>query len=1065
MKSFKNYEEYSTHSVTEKITLAHVEAKTRLYGFADEGDGVYSIITSHFVVGCQYRMDVLEALASPSEVASSGEGYYHFDIPSSKLYVYSAIGFADTADDPEVIPTFRFFFSNAPINLSWDLSDNGYEVCYESRLKSSPHFKSSIDNDQTGVSIAGSGTLKLLNEDFFFKDIYDLLMFENQSVSIYSYNRSLDPSQAKTIYRGAITEKAYGSSEVTFKVKDVISSLEAEIPLGKFSEITDEINISEEIGTYLKRRVYGFVSSLRCQSVDMLYDDVLGTEAYTLTGTVTGARDSNTLTGSNFLNELSPKDTITLGGGDYDVDSVISDTVVTLSDGLSKSVTDEEAKVAPTRTWYNSNRQFLICGHPLHNIETTITGVVERNRVYVDDPTHFKVGDYVDVGGQFVGIKRISGNKMIFRQNLATRPSIGMLVSKEKVQEVRVRYPNRDYRGITLIRGDYTVSETSDGSYLNLSDDAEKNATLTKVLAGNYYMVTEFDMMWLGKPSMFQINCVANVGGSLFGRYFTMRTDETEVMFYFSKVVEADQDETKKPEFAYSYTALASSNLINITGTTFAEGVQISFDETGIPAGLTPGHSYFTREVSGTSFRVSAEVDSSLKILTSNGGGSCSVEMETVEIALPNGDMTSSEVAVLVSKAISSELDAYLAKFKDETVTAYTKTGKNLLVGSSGNSGFSIVRLMAGKESDQSLSMPKLVNVRDLVKGYGTGDSAYQEILEVFDKSVRMRSSFIYDTGYYKVQAKNVGYVDNDSHIYVDTSGKLDSSGDLITKASYVVRDLLVEGGLESRLNEDSFDRASVNIPYDMSLRIPYDIADSAPEMRDVINDINQTVLGSLVIVDDLELAFNALDVERTTQDLRIISEDDIFSWSLKSKGSLYNHMIAKYRFTDLEESPSTEYLHSSEFASKYVANELTLSADFLLYNQPEAEEAAQRRLFYSTLLRGDITVKGSINLASHNMGDKVILSLRGLYNRTGNEESNTIIAVISSVTRNGESVTLVLTTQGANIFSKVAVITDDSRPDYDASTEEDKLYSSYIVGEAGTINNRTDLLNVNCIA
>ena len=1060
---FKTYTEYSDTPTTEKITLAHVHCKNRVYGFTQvDSSDVYVIETDHLVVGCQDGMNSLESVSSPGEVTS---GKFHFDVQSSSLYVYSTNGFIDSADDPEIIPTYRLFYADTPINLSWDLSDNSEEVYYEPRLQASPGFKSKVDNSQMGISVTGSGTLKLNNGDLYFKDLYDLLIFENMDISIFSHHRSLNPSQAKPIYKGAITEKTYSSTHVSFKVKDVISSLEAEIDLGKFSEISDDINISPSVGTYVKRRLYGFFEKLRCQSVDMLYDANTDSEAYPLTSTVSGSLGSNILIGENFLSELSPEDSLLFGDDQYNIDSVISDTELSLSSELDKAVNNANALIVPTKPWSNTNRKFLICGHDLHNISTTVTAVIERNRVYVASTVGFKENDYVDVNGQYVAIKRISGNKFIFRQNLLSLPAVGTSITKEKIQKVIVKYPERKYKDITLVRGDYSVTETSEGSYLNIEEDAEKNATLPRMASGDFFFVKGFDVVWLGKPSMFLINCAAQNSGSLFGKFFTMRSNGTEVLCYFSKVVESDQDETEAPTFNYTYTALASTDQIYIAGTVFAEGTQISLDELGLPGGLTADHSYFIREVSGNYFKVSADANSKIKDITGNGGGNANIEMMQVEIPLNSDNMTSTEVAVEVSKALSSKLDAYLSTYDENEVTVYTKTGKDLMVGSAGTSGFSIQKIMVGKESDQAINTNTFIKVRDWLQGYGTGDNGYHEVLEVFDKSIRIRNLFNYETGFYKIQVKNVGYVNNDSHVYVDTSGKIDSSGDVISSAPYIVRDLLVEGGLTNRLDEDSFQNAAVDIPYELSIRIPYDIDDSAPEMREVINDINSSVLGSLVLVNDLDLAFHVLDVERTTQDLERINDDDIVSWTFKSSGSLYQNIKAKYRFTDIEDTNSSEYLYTSDFASKYNNSELTLSVDLHLYNQSEAEEAAQRRLFYNSLFIGDITVKGSINLSKHNMGDKVIVSLNGLYNRTGNAESNDILAVVSSVTITGSAVTLILTTQGANIFSKVAVITDDSRPDYDSATEEDKLYSSYIVGESGTINNRADLLNVNCIA
>lgn len=1071
MDKFKTYLEYSEHPVSEKITIAHVNCKQRAYGFTQvDSSDIYFTIAQLFVVACQSGVTSLESVSSTGAITSSGK--YYYDSDSSKLYVHSAAGFTNEDTDPEIIPTYRMFFSSVPINLSWDLQDHSHDVYYEPRIQSSPGFSSQLGADQMGISIVGSGTLKLNNGDLFFKDYYDLYIFDNQEVSIYSYNRSLDPSAAKILYTGKITDMSYDQSSVSIKVKDVINALNEEINLGKFSEITDTINISSEVGKYVKRRIYGLVDSLRCQSVDMLWDNDLEEEAFTLTGTVSGEFEKNILTGTNFLTEVSPGDKIIFSEDEeHTVDKVQNDTKLLLSDDLSKTYLGVSVKVLPERPFYNRNRKFLICGHGLVDVTTTITFVHERNRVDVVSTLDFRAGDFVSVGSQHVAIKRISGNTIVFRQNLAVKPLIGATILKEKIQNVQIRYPDQGYRNINLIRGDYSVTETSEGSYLNIIEDCEKNATLPRTLGGNFYTINGIDTIWLGIPTLFNIECVANTSNSLVGKYFTLYSDENDIVVWFSEKVDLDEDATDPPEFTFdvSYTEVSVAN------DTFYEpnhglnnGQQISLSSTDtLPGGISQGYEYYVRESSTNYFKVSTTADGAIKDITSQGAGNHTIykKKQLIECKLTSSNMTSTEVATLVAETISSKLDTYITKSEGANVSAYTKAGVDTTTGSEGTSGFTISKLITGKKSDQSISLTNNIRSRDIIKPVGYADTFYTEVLDVYDSSFRLRSPATWDTGFYKIQVKNVQYVDNDSHIYINCAGKVDSDSNLITNASYVVKDLLIEAGLDSRLNDDSFDRSAVNIPYEMSFKIPNYITDTPPLLKDVIDSINKTVIGSLVITDDLQLAFNCLDSERISDALPTITDSDRISWKLKSSGQSYKYIVAQYKFTDIEELPSTEYLYTSDFTNKYTQSELTMNEDFMLYHKDEAEEAAQRRLYYNTLSRSDIDINGSLNLAKFNMGDKLIINFSDLYMRLGNNSSNKIMGVVSAINKSGESVSLTVTTLGGAIYNRNGIISADDANDFDDASEDEKLYCSYIVGNDGTINNSSDLTGCNSIA
>lgn len=1069
MNKFKTYEEYSNTPVSEKITLATVNCKQRIYGFTQvESSDIYSVVTDLFVAGCQKGLTSLEAVSSSGEVTASS---YYYDIVSSTLYVQSASGFTGSASDPEIIPTYRLFFSNIPINLSCDFKNNSEQVLWDARIVDSPAFTTKIDTDQTGISVTGSGNLKLNNSDFFFKDYYELFYFENQEVSIYSYNRELDPDQAQIIYRGIITDKSYGNKYVTLKIKDDITKLGESIPLGKYSEIADSINVTESVSQYVKRRIYGVVNDLKVQSVDMLYDEVLDEEAYTLSSNVTLELNSTVCTGSNFLKEVSVNDKIFISGDEYTVDKIQSDTRLVLSEEALRSYTGA-AKVSPEKSWYNTNRVFLICGHDLDDINTTVTKVIERNRVEVSSTTYFKVGDSVNIGDQHLLIKRISGNKFIFSQNI-NDPYVGLVIYKDKIQNARIFYPDTK-TFITLEKTDYTISSTADATYVTLTDDAEKNATIAKNLSGNYYAIKGFDVFWLGVPTIFRLDCPANVSGSLYGKYFSVYSDQIETIFWFSENLESDTEEEEllPPAAVISIPASSinvSSNEITYNSHGLLNGQNISFTNTegSLPGGITSGYNYYVREATTNTFKISADATGNIKDITSQGSGtnSATIEKNVYKIVLPADNMTAAEVALEVAYAISENSETYLTYTETEKAILYSKKGISIQQGSVGTSGITYYKLMTGRPSDQSIDLTSKLSTRDYVKTASSSDLEYYEVSEVYADSFRIRSKFIGDSGSYGLFVKNVNYVDNDSNLYISTTGKVDSNGEQIVNSSDIVKDLLIEAGLTSRLDLTSFAKSKLSIPYELSLKLPVDLSSDAPDLKEVIDSINSTVIASLVLTKDLKIAYNCVDTSRDSQMLPTINDDDIFEWSLKSTSQNYKRIQSKYNFTDLELLPYSEYIYESEFAKKYTDSLLTLEIDLFLHDHKDVAEASQRRLYLSTLSVTDISIQGGLNLGFLEMNDKVILCLMGMYCRQGDSDSNKIIGTVTSIKKDGETVELTVTIIGGGIFNRSSVITDDSRDAFATATEDGKLYSSFITGEDGTISNKNDLQGCNSVA
>ena len=230
---FNSYDNYIDSPVSEKIILAHVHAVKRLYNFEVAGAN-YSRHVPYFVVGVRNGVtgEDLTPVENPELVDNTK---FHYDPTESKLYIkeYDQV-------ESEIIVTYRFFFSNVPINLSWDLKDNSHQVEYQPRIDNSPMFKSYMAQGKKGISLIGSGNLNLINQDKGLNSIYDSLIWDNKEVNIYSFHRDLNPSEARCIFRGIVAGKSFASGKVNFAVKDTLYALEARVPLEQYGDLTRE---------------------------------------------------------------------------------------------------------------------------------------------------------------------------------------------------------------------------------------------------------------------------------------------------------------------------------------------------------------------------------------------------------------------------------------------------------------------------------------------------------------------------------------------------------------------------------------------------------------------------------------------------------------------------------------------------------------------------------------------------------------------------------------------------------------------------------------------------------
>lgn len=457
------YLEMSKKPSSEKITLAWIRASQRANNWTLHSGSVWKKTLDHFCEGVAYNLVSLTQGTS----ATLSAGYFHYEVTSKILY----IRLLDSSDpnDKEVILTHRLFFSNAPLSLPWDL-DAGEDVEYEARIESISDFKQELDDEQTGIIQESSSNISLENNDGYFDDLYDTLVFENKSVDCFSWFKEVPLSDKRKMFKGVITGKSFSSQSVKFNLKDFIYGLRNQLTMELFSDSDGEIK--DSILNTPKRRIYGLVDKCQCIGIDATLS------GYPMTGTLTAAVGDTTVTGSgtSFLDELSVEDEIIYTNVlneqvKLKVSTITSDTAFTVSEAIEDVLAAQSVIVKPARPWRKKNRRWHIAGHKLRAPSTTIATVFSKNRFTLTNAEDFFAGDTIQVDSETAVIKRITGENIVLYQNLDVLPSGGEVVTKNPIKKAYFKTNE------IFIDRDWTLTNTTDDAILELDNLAEFNIT------------------------------------------------------------------------------------------------------------------------------------------------------------------------------------------------------------------------------------------------------------------------------------------------------------------------------------------------------------------------------------------------------------------------------------------------------------------------------------------------------------------------------------------------------------------------------------------------------------
>jgi len=459
------YDQYINAPASEKVVLLWMTASQKLITFTNVSGDLYQKTVKEYTIDLYQDGQKMQQVATQALVDSVGKWF--FDAENKKIYLHC---FNDA--DPETVfmrADYRLFFSNAPYELPYDL-DNGPEVEYIPSLLTTSFFGHEIDLQQFGTTLEGQGSITLINQDGFFDRIFEKYWFDNKRIDIFSWSPILTLSEKKRIYKGFIADKQLSPTECAFSLYDFIGVIQRSFPFEIISEADGRIKESN-IGRP-KRQIFGRVAGHQCLAIDCVLDGFL------MSGTMSGAVGSNILTGSGtaFLDECSPDDTILHLENNYKIKSVDSNTQITISTQVDEIINAESLTLRPKIPWRKKNREWLIAGHALKITSSTIISIEAKNRITLASVNNFNVGDEVLINADIRRIRRVSGNQLLLEQNLGALPTIGDTVSKYPIQAV-----NRGLDSFLLL-SDFDYAFTGGNALVVFDDLAEFN--ITKEQAG-----------------------------------------------------------------------------------------------------------------------------------------------------------------------------------------------------------------------------------------------------------------------------------------------------------------------------------------------------------------------------------------------------------------------------------------------------------------------------------------------------------------------------------------------------------------------------------------------------
>jgi len=344
------------------------------------------------------------------------------------------------------------------------------------------------------------------------------------------------------------------------------------------------------------------------------------------------------------------------------------------------------------------------------------------------------------------------------------------------------------------------------------------------------------------------------------------------------------------------------------------------------------------------------------------------------------------------------------------------------------------------------------LSTRDWIRSDDISHTTWYEVLSVDyddatnDTTVLVRTSYAGSTTSTNGERKNVNVIDDQSIVAVDCIGMENSSGEWIKTGSNAVRELIKSDGGLSNINEASFSEANLETPYIISYATPSRIGGPIKQIRSVIEDINKSIFGSLVIDGNQDFKYEVLSPKKPSDLLTIFDDDILKISSVRSRNEIIRKVNASYKFFSDKftgDDSKLLYQYTNEFVDDMIGSTRELDIDLYLYSLTDATVVSQRYAFYNSLSQSTITVSGKLNLSLLELNSKINLKLDRIPKRFGGRDRQKI-GIVNKVSRTAEGATVEINDIG-NTFSRVANIAANTANDFTSADNSEKIVNGYI--------------------
>jgi hypothetical protein len=413
--------------------------------------------------------------------------------------------------------------------------------------------------------------------------------------------------------------------------------------------------------------------------------------------------------------------------------------------------------------------------------------------------------------------------------------------------------------------------------------------------------------------------------------------------------------------------------------------------------------------------------------------------------------------------------DVSLVYYQDYTLDASTAT---LTLRNTAESSASPIRTLISNLSFTNGSRTVTgTGLKAIIKpGYMigvSGNSVFFEVLSVdTDTQITLRTAATFTAsaiGRYKALILDP----SKSVVSLDVLGRTDddtTSGALMKTAPSIVKGLLTDLGLASKIDTASFTEAEASAFMHLGVVFPTGYSDSdTPTYRDMINEVNKSVFGTLIQNNEFQLTYYMIQPRKITSAKRF-DESDLLTIKYDStavnmvKTAIVEWGQREYDYLTGSSSLKTSQ-KTSDVSTYLVGTTLTQTFTSRLVTQADAELIAARWAFILESSAGKITITTKLQAIDLGVGDVIQISHRKIFERYG---SNTLtrLFLVQSVKKDGASVEIEAVDL-SNAFNRVAAW-NSYTADRSSASDTELLFGGYWTDDYGLIDNNADSYGTN---